>query len=360
MTLQHRPPNGTILEDANGGCQQTTPTEAAESSTTVEHKRFLIRTVKPDVKYYYVNYAFPGFVWRNAIIFSVLHVLYAYGLYLSLFRTSWYAWLFAYLYAVLGGLGITAGAHRLWSHRSYKAGTPLRSFLMLCNCIAGQNDLIEWCRDHRLHHKTSETDADPHNSNRGWFFAHIGWLLQKKHPKVFEMGQKLDLSDLYNDPVLVFQKRYYLPLALFFGLLFPVLVCNLCFGETLFEATCIGIWRYVTSLHCTWFVNSAAHIWGSQEYDASIEPRESGLVSLGALGEGFHNYHHTFPYDYSTSEHGGYINFTTIFIDTMNLFGFAHSLRSVNRELVQKRRARTGKKEPTISKNAPEMVKYLL
>lgn len=213
---------------------------------------------------------------------------------------------------------------------------------MLCNCIAGQNDLIEWCRDHRLHHKSSETDADPHNSNRGWFFAHIGWLLQRKHPKVLEMGLKLDLSDLKRDPVLKFQKQYYWPLAFTFGLALPVSICHLYFGEPLWPSLCVGVWRYVTSLHCTWFVNSAAHIWGTQDYDKHIEPRESCLVSIGALGEGFHNYHHTFPFDYSTSEHGCYFNFTTIFIDLMCLLGLAYDLRVVSPSMIDKRRQRTG------------------
>lgn len=322
------------------------------SSTT--SKRYLVQHIKKDVAYYYVNYDYPGLVWRNAIIFAILHLLYLYGFYLSVAQSTWSSWLFMYSYAVFGGLGITAGAHRLWSHRSYKARDSLRAFLMICNCIAGQNDLIEWCRDHRLHHKSSETDADPHNSNRGWFFAHIGWLLQRKHPKVIEMGKKLDLSDLYNDPILVFQKKYYWPLALFFGLIFPVSVCHIYFGETLWDALCIGIWRYVTSLHCTWFVNSAAHIWGSQDYDANIEPRESCLVSIGALGEGFHNYHHTFPFDYSTSEHGSYFNFTTAFIDFMSFLGFAHNLRTVNPKMIKSRRDRTGQRM------APEMIKYLM
>lgn len=264
----------------------------------------------------------------------------------------------AYVYAVFGGLGITAGAHRLWSHKSYKARLPLRIFLMFCNCSAIQNDLIEWCRDHRLHHKSSETDADPHNSHRGWFFAHIGWLLQRKHPKVFEMGQKLDMSDLHRDPVLVFQKRHYWPLALFFGFVLPITVCQIFFGESLCHSILVSVWRYVHSLHCTWFVNSAAHIWGSKDYDENIEPRESCLVSVGALGEGFHNYHHTFPFDYSTSEHGGYINFTTTFINCMHYLGLAYNLRSVEPSMIKKRRARTGKE--AISVGQTEIVKYLL
>lgn len=213
---------------------------------------------------------------------------------------------------------------------------------MLCNTVACQNSLIEWCRDHRVHHKCSETDADPHNSNRGWFFAHMGWLLQRKHPKVIEMGRKIDLNDLHDDKVLAFQKRHYAPLALILGFTLPISICYYCFDLTLFDCICIGAYRYIGSLHCTWFVNSAAHLWGSQEYDMSIEPRESNLVSLGALGEGFHNYHHTFPFDYSTSEHGGYCNFTTTFIDAMALLGLAYDLRTVKPDMIKRRRARTG------------------
>lgn len=70
-----------------------------------------------------------------------------------------------------------------------------------------QNDIYEWSRDHRVHHKYSETDADPHNASRGFFFAHIGWLLVRKHPDVIENGQKLELSDLKNDRVVMFQRR---------------------------------------------------------------------------------------------------------------------------------------------------------
>lgn len=70
-----------------------------------------------------------------------------------------------------------------------------------------QNDIYEWVRDHRVHHKFSETDADPHNAMRGFFFSHIGWLLVRKHPDVIEKGQKLDLSDIKADKVVMFQRR---------------------------------------------------------------------------------------------------------------------------------------------------------
>nr|KAG5714743.1 hypothetical protein BaRGS_000231 [Batillaria attramentaria] len=110
---------------------------------------------------------------------------------------------------IMGGLGITAGAHRLWAHRSYKARMPLRILLAFFNCIAFQNHIYEWSRDHRMHHKYSETDADPHNASRGFFFSHIGWLLVRKHPDIKEKGKGIDLSDLNADPVIRFQRRYY-------------------------------------------------------------------------------------------------------------------------------------------------------
>ena len=75
------------------------------------------------------------------------------------------------------------------------------------NSLAAQNDIFEWARDHRVHHKYSETDADPHNAKRGFFFSHVGWLLVKKHPDVIKKGKQLDLSDLYDDKIVMFQRR---------------------------------------------------------------------------------------------------------------------------------------------------------
>lgn len=76
------------------------------------------------------------------------------------------------------GLGITAGAHRLWAHRSYKAKLPLKILLTIFNTIAFQDCAIHWARDHRVHHKYSETDADPHNATR---YATILMIILEKH-----------------------------------------------------------------------------------------------------------------------------------------------------------------------------------
>lgn len=111
--------------------------------------------------------------WLNVMLFIILHWAALYGLYLLLFAAQLKTIVFWYLYGTLSGMGITAGAHRLWSHRTYKAKMPCQVLLMILNCIAGQNDIFVWSRDHRLHHKYTETDADPHNVHRGFFFAHM-------------------------------------------------------------------------------------------------------------------------------------------------------------------------------------------
>lgn len=283
------------------------------------------------------------YVWRNIILFVFLHAGSLYGLYLGLTQAKWQTILFTYICYLVSGLGITAGAHRLWSHKAYKAKLPLRIFLAIGNTIAFQNSVYEWARDHRVHHKYTETDADPHNSNRGFFFAHIGWLLCRKHPDVLQKGKNVDCQDILNDPVVDIQKRYYLPLVVMACFVLPTVIPAVLWGETWATSYFLcSLFRYCFLLHMTWLVNSAAHMFGNRPYDTTIGPRENINVSLGALGEGFHNYHHTFPWDYKSSELGWKMNITTVFIDCMAAIGQAYDLREVDNEFISKRRARTG------------------
>lgn len=282
-------------------------------------------------------------VWRNVIIFAHLHLAAIYGLYLFLFKSLWLTDLFACSLIFFSGLGITAGAHRLWAHKSYKARLPLQILLVFFNTIALQDSIIHWVRDHRIHHKYSETDADPYNSRRGFFFSHIGWLLIRKHPDIKEKGKTIDMSDLREDPVLKFQLRYYVilgPLACF---VIPTYIATL-WGETLWNSFFVcSIFRYIYTLNGTWLVNSAAHIWGNKPYDKNIDPAENNTVSWITFGEGFHNFHHTFPWDYKTAELGGYsLNLTKLFIDIMATIGWAYDLKFVSNDVVYKRIQRTG------------------
>ncbi|KAK3601842.1 hypothetical protein CHS0354_041763 [Potamilus streckersoni] len=281
-------------------------------------------------------------VWKNVFMFAALHIGALYSITL-IPKAHPLTWLWTILMYLCSGVGITAGAHRLWAHRSYKAKLPLRILLAYMQTSAVQNDIIEWARDHRVHHKYSETDADPHNACRGFFFAHIGWLLVRKHPEVRVKGKQLDISDLFADPVCRIQRKYYRILAVLICFVIPTVVPNYLWGEQLWTAFYLAaILRYCVTLNATWLVNSAAHMWGMRPYDKRINPRENMGVSFGACGEGFHNYHHVFPHDYSTSEYGWKLNVTTFFIDTMAAIGQAYDLKKVSHDAVRRRRERTG------------------
>lgn len=269
-------------------------------------------------------------VWYNVIVLIAWHLGAIYALffrmpYCSLLQLS-VLWGILWLVA---GLGITAGAHRLWSHRCYRAKLPLRVFLMLCNSMAFQGSIFEWSRDHRVHHKGSDTTADPHNSERGLFFSHMGWVMVRKHKNVRKAGLKLDFTDLLADSVVTFQRKHYMKTAVVMCYVVPTII-----GYYLGDA-CSGFWvggvfRHVWVLHMTWMVNSVAHVFGYKPYDLKLKPVENLIVAIGALGEGYHNYHHKFPSDYATSEWGilnGQFNPTKAFIDLMANIGQAYDLK---------------------------------
>ncbi|KAG8179106.1 hypothetical protein JTE90_005462 [Oedothorax gibbosus] len=282
-------------------------------------------------------------VYFNILLFILLHGTCFYGLYLGWTSASWKTNIFAILYGYVGGIGITAGAHRLWSHRAYKAKWPLRVFLCILASISSQGDLYRWCRDHRVHHKFAGTDADPHNIKRGFFFAHMGWVLCKKHPLVKAKGDVMDLEDLKQDPIVMFHKNYYIPQSLFFGFFIPVMIPWYMWGESLWNAFFIAdMTRYCISLNIAWLVNSAAHMYGDHPYDTRVEATENSFVSFFAQGEGWHNYHHVYPWDYSTSELGYKLNTAKRFIDLMAKLGLAYDLKTVKQELVDKRKIASG------------------
>lgn len=282
-------------------------------------------------------------VWTNIMLFVVLHSCLPIGLYMLYTQRPWLTLAYSILGMYASGLGVTGGTHRLWSHRSYKASWPVQFLLMALQTMAGQNSIYTWSRDHRVHHKFSETDADPHNIKRGFFFAHMGWLCCKKHPDVKEKGKLIDMSDLEANPLVMFQHRHFWWLAILFTVLVPTMIPVLLWGERFWTSFIFSFMvRYLITLHGTWLVNSAAHYYGSRPYDTKIEARESPYVIYNGLGEGFHNYHHTFPYDYATSEFGQYFNITTAFIDLCAALGLAHDRRKVDQETIVKRRLRTG------------------
>lgn len=131
-----------------------------------------------------------------------------------------------------------------------------------------------------------------------------------------------------------------MPLACF---IMPTYIPTL-WGESLWNAYFVcALFRYTYVLNVTWLINSAAHKWGSKPYEKSINPVDTKPVSAVAFGEGFHNYHHTFPWDYKTAELGHYtFNLSKLFIDVNAKLGLAYDLKTVSRDIIEKRVKRTG------------------
>ncbi|KAH8360074.1 hypothetical protein KR093_010471 [Drosophila rubida] len=285
----------------------------------------------------------PQIRWPDLGAQTFLHAGALYGLYLLIYA-KFYTFLWVAGLIGVSGIGITAGAHRLWSHKSYTASLPLRILLAFMFSIAGQRDAYTWALDHRIHHKFSETDADPHNVNRGFFFAHVGWLFLTPHPKVIAKRKVIDMSDLEADGVVMFQRKYYIPLFALCSIVLPVLVPWYFWQEDLWMAFWIAFnMRFTWTLNVAFFVNSVAHMYGNKPYDKNISSVEAPVVSLLAMGEGWHNYHHVFPWDYKTGEFGNYtLNITTAFIDFCARVGLASGRKSVSPEMVKRRAAKCG------------------
>lgn len=283
-------------------------------------------------------------VWFNAIGFLLLLSIGVVGVAMAgLGYCKWQTTAWSLLLAYGAGVGVTMGAHRLWAHRAFKARTWLKVFLLVLHTVAGQNCLWVWVRDHRQHHKYSDTDADPHNATRGFFFSHCGWLMSRKHPKVFEYGKKVDMSDIEADEWIMFQKDHYKLLYTMFALALPILIPVWCWDENLWISTMVSFFgRTFLNLNVTWSVNSAAHLFGMRPYDKHILPVESMFVSLLTVGEGWHNYHHAFPWDYRASELGMPFNVTARLIDWLASWGAIYDLKAATSNMVKSRMARTG------------------
>ncbi|KAF7285848.1 hypothetical protein GWI33_009820 [Rhynchophorus ferrugineus] len=282
-------------------------------------------------------------VWTNAMGFLLLHLVALYGLWVMVFHCMWLTDIWAGIVAFGSGLGVTTGAHRLFSHKAYKAPFITRLVLILFHTLAGQNCLYIWVRDHRQHHKYSDTDADPHNANRGFFFSHVGWLMSRKHPAVIAKGKTIDMSDMEADWLVMFQKEHYKVLYTIFAILLPTLVPVLCWQESFYNSFFAAyMFRNVLVLNMTWLVNSAAHLYGNKPFDKYMKPVESSFVAFVSVGEGWHNYHHAFPWDYRAAEFGSKYSITTMVIDFLAWAGLAYDLKTTPYHMVQKRAERTG------------------
>lgn len=196
-------------------------------------------------------------------------------------------------------LGITMGYHRLWSHRAFKASKTLQWVLAIWGAGALQGSIKWWCRNHRVHHRYVDTDQDPYNAHRGFWFTHVGWMLAKR--KNEDYGH-VDVSDFKSNPIVMWQHINYQYIAVGFGLVAPTLICGLGWGDYSGGYFYAALLKAVLVHHNTFFINSLAHTdlfgWAKQNFSTNHTSHDSFFTALLTLGEGYHNFHHEFAQDY--------------------------------------------------------------
>jgi fatty-acid desaturase len=207
---------------------------------------------------------------------------------------------FVLFYWISGGLGITLCYHRLLTHKSFKTPKWVRAVLVTFGCLASQGAPMWWVGVHRLHHRHSDTPDDPHSPRDGFSWAHMLWLLSK--PEGSFVAEQY-ARDLAREPVMRWYERFWwVPQLTLTTLLFT--------GGLVFKDWVLGVswvlwgvvFRTVVVYHATWFVNSATHTWGYQNFDnTGDDSRNLWWVALLSFGEGWHNNHHG---DEHSASHG--------------------------------------------------------
>jgi len=269
----------------------------------------------------------PPLLWGNVILFSST-------LAATLLLIPWYQLSYGFepviiVAAVLSlffcGLSITAGYHRLWSHRTYQAHWSVRLFFAIGGAFALQNSALHWSSDHRTHHKfVDHNEKDPYSAKRGFWYSHIGWMLRNYDIATYD--DYSNVRDLQKDPIVMWQHKHYLLLTIATNVGFTLIIGWLT-GQMLASIIAVGFARLVCSHHFTFFINSWAHMWGNQPYTDKNTAKDNWLLAIFTHGEGYHNFHHIFESDYRNGIKWYHYDPTKWLINLLAWAGLASKLR---------------------------------
>lgn len=231
-----------------------------------------------------------GVDWPPVVWISFLHV----GALAAPFFFTWKGVILTLVLGWLtGGVGICLGYHRMLTHRSFSTFRPIRWLIAVLGNLAGEGSPIMWVANHRKHHRFSDLEGDPHSPNHGAWWSHMLWLVPNFGRRYYDTLYKRYAPDLLRDPFMrLLDKTFILWYLAVGGILFAVGY----FGWNFYTGCSFVVYgmfvRLVYVLHCTWFVNSASHIWGYRNYETRDNSRNLWWVGLLTYGEGWHNNHH--------------------------------------------------------------------
>ncbi len=223
----------------------------------------------------------------------------------------------------IGCLSITVGYHRLFSHRTYKAKPFFEWVCLLGSGLAIEASAIRWSNDHRIHHSHVDTDKDPYCINKGFWYAHIWWMFDYRK----DIDKRL-VSDLLKNPRVSFQDRHYGLITLGVNLAYFGIGCLFVSPLASFVGGCLL--RLFVIHHCTWFINSLAHVWGSRTYAKEQTAADNAFMALLTFGEGYHNYHHAIASDYRNGVRWYHFDPSKWIIWTSSKLGWTSNLKWVS------------------------------
>jgi stearoyl-CoA desaturase (delta-9 desaturase) len=264
--------------------------------------------------------------WVNLTFFTVTTLAGVVGapLYVHYYGISAAEVALLLFYFAATGLSITVGYHRLFAHATFKTNRVVRFFLLFFGAAAFEQSALQWSAQHRDHHRYVDTDLDPYSIRKGFFYAHIGWLIFWKHETNYG-----NVKRLLNDPLVMHQHRYYYWWAFGAGIITPALVGAIT-GHFL-GAVLIAIGLRLTLVyHTTFIVNSVCHSFGTATYDVDSSARDNWFTAFFNFGEGYHNFHHRFAADYRNGTRWYQFDPGKWLIATLEKLGLAWDLKRVS------------------------------
>ena len=273
-----------------------------------------------------------NWVTSSFLIGTAALTLTAVPAYLWIYGLDWFQVTLFLLMFLLCGFSVSLGYHRLFSHLAFKASWPVRFFTLIFGAAAFENSVLMWASEHRRHHKHVDHDDDPYCISKGFFHAHIGWLLFKLYPQ----PPYDNVADLKKEKLICWQDRHVQTIGLVVSFLLPGTLGFIWNGWVgLLGAVLIaGVARIVALQHCTFLINSACHTIGRQPYSKRCSARDSLLLALFTFGEGYHNYHHEFQHDYRNGVKPWQVDPTKWIIWSFSKLGLTHDLRRVPNETI--------------------------
>lgn len=274
-----------------------------------------------------INWTNSSFLIGTAIVTCTAVPLYLWNYGVDVFQVAMFLTFF-----IATGLSITLGYHRLFSHMCFQATWPVRLATLIFGAAAFENCALAWVSDHRRHHKHVDHDDDPYDISKGFWHAHIGWILFKINPE----PPWDNVADLRKDPLVMWQDRFYVTIAVTISFIIPALLGYWHAGweGALGGFLLAGVARVTAVQHMTFFINSLCHTVGSQPYSTKCSARDSWIMALFTFGEGYHNYHHEFQHDYRNGVKWWHWDPTKWTIWTLEKLRLVRGLRRVPEEKV--------------------------